>query len=324
LIRAVKLENWQSWKEQTIEFNGGLNVLLGLSDSGKSAIIRAIEWVILNRRPGSANSFIREGAKECCVAVEFDDFIVFRSAGKENKYVLLDLLTTQEQEFKAFNQTIPEPIQERINMEDINFQSQHETAFLFSSTSGEVARTLNEIVDLDIIDKATYNINSRIKDNDKELEFVQRNIDSVEEEVSNLDDRIEVLEPYVKKMKGNRDDFGEAHTDFMNTEMQISEYKSLTKQISDLESEIEKDDKYQKVSEILEPLDELLQDKKEVERDLEAVDKTIYLHNSILNNIDIFEKSIESYDKEIKELQDAIEEMQEGTCPLCEQEWRTP
>ena len=41
-LKTVILENFQSHKHTSIEFNEGLNVILGPSDSGKSAIIREL------------------------------------------------------------------------------------------------------------------------------------------------------------------------------------------------------------------------------------------------------------------------------------------
>ena len=47
-LKRVRLENFQSHKNSIIDFDRGLNVIVGPSDSGKSAIIRAIKWALYN------------------------------------------------------------------------------------------------------------------------------------------------------------------------------------------------------------------------------------------------------------------------------------
>ena len=47
-VRRITLENFQSHKHTEMEFGPELNVIVGPSDSGKSAIIRALKWVMYN------------------------------------------------------------------------------------------------------------------------------------------------------------------------------------------------------------------------------------------------------------------------------------
>ncbi|MCG4585937.1 AAA family ATPase, partial [Anaerosalibacter bizertensis] len=70
-IKKVVLENFQSHKYTELEFDEHLNVIVGPSDQGKSAIIRGIKWALFNEPSG--NFFIREGANDCSVTVIFND-----------------------------------------------------------------------------------------------------------------------------------------------------------------------------------------------------------------------------------------------------------
>jgi len=47
-IKTITLKNFQSYKNQVIHCKPGLNLLIGTSDSGKSAILRAISFVLYN------------------------------------------------------------------------------------------------------------------------------------------------------------------------------------------------------------------------------------------------------------------------------------
>ena len=56
-IKKIILENFQSHKYSVIELNEELNVIVGPSDSGKSAIIRGLKWALYNEPSG--DYFIR-------------------------------------------------------------------------------------------------------------------------------------------------------------------------------------------------------------------------------------------------------------------------
>lgn len=70
-IKKVIIENFQSHKYTELDFDEHLNVIVGPSDQGKSAIIRGIKWALFNEPSG--NFFIREGENDCSVTIVFND-----------------------------------------------------------------------------------------------------------------------------------------------------------------------------------------------------------------------------------------------------------
>ena len=112
MIKRLTIQNFQSHKNSTFEFHEGLNVIIGKTDSGKSAIRRAINWVVKNKPSG--NSIWSWWGGVTKVQIEFfDGNIVSRiKEGTKNLYVLNDV------EFTAFGTNIPQEIQDVINMND--------------------------------------------------------------------------------------------------------------------------------------------------------------------------------------------------------------
>ena len=66
MITKIEIKNFQSHKDTMIDFDKGINSICGESDNGKTAIIRAIRWVIENRPLGTdkLNSFWNKDFKE--------------------------------------------------------------------------------------------------------------------------------------------------------------------------------------------------------------------------------------------------------------------
>ena len=57
-IKTVKIHDFQSHEDSFMEFEKGLNIIVGPSDSGKSAVIRAIKWALFNEI-GKGDYFVR-------------------------------------------------------------------------------------------------------------------------------------------------------------------------------------------------------------------------------------------------------------------------
>ena len=160
MIKQITLQNFQSHKNTHIVFSDKVNCFTGATDSGKSAIIRAIKWVLTNRPSG--NSFVNHDAfaegkqiAPCRVVLETDKHIVerYRSATK-NSY------TVDGVELKAIGTDVPIEVVQALNMNDINVQFQMDKPFLLTESAGEVARILNRIVKLDDIDTTLKQLNT--------------------------------------------------------------------------------------------------------------------------------------------------------------------
>jgi DNA repair protein SbcC/Rad50 len=154
MITKVCIKNFQSHQDSVMEFHPGVNTLVGSSDSGKSAIFRAIGWVVTNRPLGSA--FCRWGTKKTQVDLTIDDEIeIGRTKSKsENNYLF------QDRELLAGTE-VPEDIQRVLKIDPIiNFQHQISAPFLLSSSPGEVAAFFNDIAGLSDIDLSIKNLKS--------------------------------------------------------------------------------------------------------------------------------------------------------------------
>lgn len=56
----LRIQNFQAHKDTTIEFDR-ITTIVGPSDIGKSAVLRALKWVAKNEPNGT--SFVRDGDK---------------------------------------------------------------------------------------------------------------------------------------------------------------------------------------------------------------------------------------------------------------------
>jgi len=146
VISSIRLRDFQAHSDLTVEFDGLVTTIVGPSDCGKSSVIRALRWACLNV---GVSSLIRDGAKKAEVSVVVDDAVVKRGKSSSDNIYVLD-----DEEFRAFRTEVPQSIEQILNIDEISFQNQHDPVYWFSSTSGDVSRQLNAVVDLEIVDRA--------------------------------------------------------------------------------------------------------------------------------------------------------------------------
>jgi len=161
MISSLEIHNFQSHEKTELEFSPGVNVIIGSSDGGKTAIIRAMRWLIWNRPNG--DSIRSRWGGETSVTLRTEDGSIIRSKDKIDSYLLVTA-EGEEFTFKAFGTSIPEEIQNFLNINEINLQRQLDAPFLFSETPGAIAQHFNKIAKLDKIDIGTQNVNSWIRD----------------------------------------------------------------------------------------------------------------------------------------------------------------
>lgn len=144
MIKFLTIKNFQRHQKLRVRL-GRITTLLGPTDSGKSAILRALRWLALNNLPG--DDFIRNGAKSALVKIKLENGAwIGRGKGKANLYAL------NGKKFRSFGQDVPAPVKQVLRMDAINFQRQHDSPFWFAESAGQVSRELNRVVDLGIID----------------------------------------------------------------------------------------------------------------------------------------------------------------------------
>ena len=163
MLQKVILENFQAHEYSEIEFTEGINVISGASDQGKSSVIRAIRWVLENRPSGFA--FKREGCEGSTrVTLIFDTGKIVKTRSEtENNYKVYKTGSKKPIEFKALRSDVPEEVREISQFGPYNIQYQFGSSFLLDDSPGEVAKKINNLSGVTIIDDILKETNSRIR-----------------------------------------------------------------------------------------------------------------------------------------------------------------
>lgn len=223
MIEGLKISNFQSHRDSSLEFSPGVNALVGDSDCGKSAVMRALLWVITNQPQGDAHvsNWLKDKKGKvkgiCQVSVVLDTGTVTRSRGKdENSYEYRpdddgSPVEAPSVRFEAMRSDVPVEISRTFGIGPVNIQRQMDPPFLISATPGEAARYINSLVDLSEIDTAMSVTNSMSRECSADMKAANGAVSRLEGEVGSLGwvkdlekvaDAAESLEGSLKEAQG--------------------------------------------------------------------------------------------------------------------------
>jgi exonuclease SbcC len=263
MIEQLTIQNFQSHKQSVLNFHEGVNCIIGVSDSGKTAIIRDLKLIQTNRPSGSA--FQSRWGGETISQIKTPTDVITLSLDEKGKSREYDLNGTV---FKAFGTDVPEEIQQALNMNEINLQAQFDQPFLLTSTAGEVAAHFNRIAHIDQIDVATKKVNGWInninsvlghpEEKDRPATGLNKTLKELNEYLESFPDMekleidIEVLEEMSEKRQAkiNRQSkLGSLISSIQGTEKEIetkSKILKLEKPVNNLLELIEQQEQQQK------------------------------------------------------------------------------
>jgi DNA repair exonuclease SbcCD ATPase subunit len=201
-IDSVEIINFMSHKNTIIYTDSDLNVLIGPSDSGKSAILRLIKWCLWNTPDGT--DFIRQGETYAEGILRFNDGKVLRrrKGKKENLYELINADGTSLT-LEAFGTgSVPEVIafhgMREVSFfgkkQSLNYCDQFAMPFFLANTSAERATMIGELAKTDVVDLAVKNLASEIREKKITLKTYKEQLKENEEKLLAYKDlpRIEV------------------------------------------------------------------------------------------------------------------------------------
>ena len=191
MVRYLRLLNFKSHKNSKLEFCSGINGIIGISQSGKTNILRAINLIV--NLKSKSKKLIRNGQDNFNIKLEtFDNHIVELQKGS---------LKIDNKEFRKFGRNIPEVKEEVFNvlkLSDINFHNQLDSSFIILSNPSQVSKIINDVTGMEDFDKWINKANERIKDLNAQKKYVETSIIRSERKLEKLD-KLEEIEPILSK-----------------------------------------------------------------------------------------------------------------------------
>lgn len=345
MITKAIIENFQSHQYTIVDFVKGVNVIIGPSDTGKSAIFRAINWVCSNRPLG--DSYRSEWGGDTKVTLFTDDGHTVQRyrTNYENGYLIDDDIR-----LTAFGNGEP-PIEVRdiLKLDSFNIQSQSDSPFLLWSTPGEVAQLLNKAASLDDIDTVLSGLRSNLLrinrditygteqqkilesnmarfENLESLRIMIEDIISLEGDYNREMGLVNAFTDLIKRTKRVRDRFNQT----IDVTPILKQYQIVAKEQAEYQISKNLHDRHKGLLEEVISLTDELEDSDGVEKALKIVEEAssgyvmwkreqAILSKGIplVNKTKKMKKDLEDMANFIQQQQSEYDRLSPPTCPLC-------
>lgn len=158
-FKTLILKNFLCYKYGRFDFVPGVNMIIGPTDHGKSAMMDAFYKLLYNRPMGNDfQSWWMKNDDVTYIGLTVDNYIIKYHKDKTAWYELRNTKTKKTIPFEAVGRTVPNKITQLLQMDrKINIQKQLEKKapiFLLSESNSDVAKHLNEVANLQGIDIA--------------------------------------------------------------------------------------------------------------------------------------------------------------------------
>lgn len=296
MIRKLRLKNFGPHKDSTFSFAKGMNVIIGETAAGKSAVIRSLR--LLRYSKPSGKSFVSWWDEQSEVELTtFDNKLISRLDGKERAYYHSDY----DHPFTAFGNDVPKEILDTLRMDDVNLQLQHDSLFLLSGTAGNAAQHFSKIAKLDKINVSQSNIKKWLNGLRNDVEYIKTTIEAKENQLStfadltNIETQVEVLE--------------QLESQTIQVKKQYNQLADILDKIEEVEIEINSND----LSHLSKPIEnclKLIEETQEVELKQKRLSQILYDIEQLDFAIEAFEAKADVSGM-LEELEDRIKEDRE-------------
>ena len=181
-LSKIILRNFQIHRKTELNIHEGINIIAGSSGNGKSSVIRAIRWLCENSPRGF--KFRRWKAPE--KSVTSVSFVLDGETITRKRNATTNSYDFKGHNYKALKTDVPEDIQEELNISEFNIQRQFEGPFLFSKSSSEVAKMINSVAGIEVIDAILKETNARHRKAKAEVTLLAGMLQSKTATVSSL------------------------------------------------------------------------------------------------------------------------------------------
>ena len=232
MITKLKIHNFQCHRNLELDL-GRSTVLQGGSNHGKTAVLRALYWVLFNKAP---KDFVFYGARKktknsskiqfkddayTSVIVEIDGHVIERKRSNDFNGYIVDGTV-----YEALRDAVPEEVTKIFNLADASVQRQFDAPFLLSETPGDASRYLNSLAGLECVDDILSIAKRKVAEASELVETTKDAVDVLANTVSSLG-WVEKAEKLYDKAQATQPKIDELTRKLESLTRTIDDYKAI-------------------------------------------------------------------------------------------------
>ena len=194
-IKELEIINFQSHAHTKFEFHPGINFVTGTTNHGKSAALRAINWVLYNDPSG--DEFIRKNETQATVKITYnDDVVVSRVKDRKdlNQYIINAPGWLEPIIKNKVGSLVPEEAQKAMGFPpkdtfhgSLAYVDQMSSLFFVSLSETDLPRCISQLIGISSFGEAAENLFSEQRDLTKALKTTTQKVGSLQVELKKFE-----------------------------------------------------------------------------------------------------------------------------------------
>lgn len=322
-IKEVEIINFKTHKHTKLEFVKGTNAIVGSSNNGKTNILRAIKWCLINEPSGT--KFIRKGETEAAVIVSLSNG---KRIERRRNLTNINLYRLYEAEniigeYSGFGSSVPQEITEAHGIVPIadgtyfQFANQLESAFMISLRPSQRADIIGNLEELSRIDAALTDLNSDIRTKTKLKNQVLKTERDKTAELESMRQKAAASRVRISTLKSLKEGIEKKIEMQRFLVKQLERLNEILIQVSDLEKEVSKsailvnswpddmNEKKEKARKLIQATNRL----KEIEEELNSIE---FMKEDRLKELDILKDEIDSKISKLQVAKYSVDSLKEN------------
>jgi exonuclease SbcC len=291
----IVLRNFQSHNHSEIQIPTGITALLGDNDSGKTAVVRALRWLLWNRPSGESFRSHWGGSTE--VSLETDRGWISRIRDdKRNVYVV------NGQTLNAIKLQVPREVSDFFKVDHINFQFQSDPPFLLGSSPGERANYIQKITRMNVIFIAEDLLRQKIKRLNADIVRWKSQAEELSTELSRYPDLPSIYDE-IQELRQKEEELEKLKQSLTNLTQKIEDYYKIQSEIKTLKV-------YMRLSKRINILDRKISQKEDLIQRYNRLRGTLSEFRGVLSDLNKTKTTLD-------QLKARWNEILPEVCPIC-------
>lgn len=315
-IERLEVTNFQSLAKADIEL-GGFTVIVGPSNSGKSALLRALRAVVRNVNSPSA---VRVGKTTFTSVVHFSDVAVAIERGKSQSTYRVIPANGVEQVYTKSGRSVPEDIQEVLSLPtpegtpDLVFSTQIDPPFLLAETGSVAAKILGDLTNVSRLHAASKESNRRRLEAEKIRKLRESDAMAVAEQMQAQFADLRQTQETVRETRESLESVKDKAAEQETLTRLLSEYDTICAAEDALKTTMENLPKPADIETLAEKAGSLIAERWGLMESIDLLSQLAVAEGQLETAV---KKDTKEAERVEKEYHDVL--VQAGTCPTCQQ-----
>lgn len=350
IINSLTLENFKSHKNSHVDFDKGINLILGENGAGKSTIFEAISYAFFKEFTGRIDDIKRQSedekdiVKQMKVTVEFEhDAKHYKLERGKKSSAFAHLYSLENNKFSKLisgDSQVTDEIRRILELDSKSFLNavyirQGDITDLIEKTAGEKKELIGKLLNIDSVQKAYDEINHIIqiyegKENENKGKLERSNevesgieelnqgikeeentLNELSSEITDLKSNVAKLKEDVSKSDENKNIYNSKYSTLTQQEKIINSYKEQLEKIGTKLKNIEDSEKEIKNLEIYKEKLPHLEKFKDLKRDLNLKEEKLKDVNEQITQVNKNKQTLKDNEKYYKEYDEIKKEIEE-------------